>query len=495
LPESTDPAAAPTRTEEFYGFTTRPFTLSPDLRFVYQSRSHSHAFKQVADALQRREGLIVITGEIGTGKTVLCRALLETFHEARTFLSVILDPLLGVDDLIYQVLGDFGVITRDARTTHAPLPEATRHQLVATLQQFLGSLIELNAHAVIMIDEAQHLTPAVLEQIRLLSNFETDRAKLLQIVLVGQPNLEAMLRQPDLRQLDQRVARRIQLGPLSGDEVREYVTRRLAVASSPSQPFTPAALDLIQTISRGIPRVVNTLCDHALELGFERRARPIDRDVVAEAAGRLKLPSPEPPPEPEHQGVPQLPETRPWQSAAIAAGVGIILVLALWVWGSRPSAPATPAPGRAAAAPAAASAAQPSSSRGQGASQPAADSPPTITAAPSKPAPAAPQPVEASSGPAAPAPSPKPLPSRAPTGVGSFRIAVAAFRTSKRANDVVAEITTTGLPVAARLDPTGEWYQVIVGPFATLEAATNAQKVLEREGYQGTRIAVPNPER
>ena len=112
LPESTDPAAAPTRTEEFYGFTTRPFTLSPDLRFVYQSRSHSHAFKQVADALQRREGLIVITGEIGTGKTVLCRALLETFHEARTFLSVILDPLLGVDDLIYQVLGDFGVITR-----------------------------------------------------------------------------------------------------------------------------------------------------------------------------------------------------------------------------------------------------------------------------------------------------------------------------------------------------------------------------------------------
>jgi general secretion pathway protein A len=496
LPESIDPLARPIGTEEFYGFTTRPFTLSPDLRFVYQSRSHSHAFKQVTDALQRREGLIVITGEIGTGKTVLCRALLETFHEARTFLSVILDPMLGVDDLIYQVLGDFGVITRDARITHAPLPEATRHQLVTTLHQFLASLIALNAHAVILIDEAQHLTPAVLEQIRLLSNFETDRAKLLQIVLVGQPNLEAMLRQPDLRQLDQRVARRVQLEPLSGDEVREYVTRRLAVASAPALPFTTAALDVIQTISQGIPRVVNTLCDHALELGFERRARPIDREIVVEAADRLKLPRPEPVSEPEHQRVSQLPQTGPWQSAAIAAGIGIVLALALWVWRSRPSAPEPQAPTRTAAVPAAPAAAAPPSSGGPGPSQGVAENPPTTTAQ-SNPAPAAAQPVAPapSNAAAAPAQSPKPLPSRTPAGVGRFRIAVASFRTSKRANDVVAEITATGLPVAARLDATGEWYQVIVGPFATLEAAKNAQKVLEGEGYQGTRISLPNPER
>jgi general secretion pathway protein A len=496
LPESSEAVAPSTGTEEFYGFTTRPFTLSPDLRFVYQSRSHSHAFKQVTDALQRREGLVVITGEIGTGKTVLCRALLETFHEARTFLSVILDPLLGVDDLIYQVLGDFGITKRDARATHAPLPEATRHQLVTTLQQFLASLIALNAHAVIMIDEAQHLTPAVLEQIRLLSNFETDRAKLLQIVLVGQPNLEAMLRQPDLRQLDQRVARRIHLDPLSGDEVREYVTRRLAVASAPTLPFTPAALDLIRTISQGIPRVVNTLCDQALELGFERRARPIDRDIVAEASDRLKLPRVEPPPEPEHQRVSHLPEARPWQSAAIATGIGIVLALALWVWRSRPAAPEPQVPIRTTAAPTVPAAAAPSSSGGQGPSQRVVDNSPTTKAAPSNPGPAAAQPVAAAApNVVAPPQTAKPSPSRTAPGVGSFRIAVAAFRTSKRANDVVAEISAIGLPVAARLDPTGEWYQVIVGPFATLEAATNAQKALERQGYQGTRIAVPNPDR
>src|SRR4051812_49231993 len=284
-------AAAPSRAafdqlgawEKFYGFYRRPFSLTPDLRFAFNSQSHAHAFQQVTQALKRREGLIVVTGDIGTGKTMLCRSLLETF-EARTFLCVILDPRLTVDDLLRQILTDFGLLKRSAApaTTAAP---GSRHQLVSTLQQFLASLISLNAHAVVMIDEAQQLDPAVLEQIRLLSNFETDEAKLLQIVLVGQPDLEQLLQRPDMRQLNQRVARRCELHPLSEAEVGEYIRRRLAVAAEPNATFpvspasnarpafapsphdptpafvdfTPGAIAAIATISGGIPRLVNTV--------------------------------------------------------------------------------------------------------------------------------------------------------------------------------------------------------------------------------------------
>jgi general secretion pathway protein A len=479
LSQSPSPAA---RCEEFYGLTTRPFALTPDLRFVYQSRSHSHAFKEVSEALQRREGLVVITGEIGTGKTVLCRALLETFHEARTFLSVILDPLLGVDDLLYQVLGDFGVITRDARTSHKPLPEATRHQLVTTLHQFLSSLIPLNAHAVILIDEAQHLSAPVLEQIRLLSNFETDRAKLLQIVLVGQPNLETMLRQPDLRQLDQRVARRVQLYPLADGEVQDYISRRLAVASAPAVPFTPDAMTAIQQISGGIPRVINTLCDRALEVGCERQLKRLDRDIIHAAADRLKLAVPAVKPAVRVA----VREQRTSSGSAIAgvAVAAVLLGLGWWMFRSSPAAPSptpqaaqpAPRPPQPSSPPAAATAAPaPGSAAPAGAARPAPAAG-TTTAAP----PSVVQPTRVGSTPVDP---------------NSYRIAVAAFRTSRRALDVATDLAAKGLPVTTHSDSTGQWYQVVVGPFPTAEAAANAQRVLAREGFPDLRITPPNSER
>ena len=278
-----------TPSERYYGFVSSPFSLTPDLRFAYDSRSYIAAWEQVKDALRHREGLIVITGEIGTGKTMLCRALLEGLGQARTFLSVILDPCLTVDDLMYQVLTDFGISSSSARPTSGPAAEATRHQLVATLQQFLASLIPIRAHAVVMIDEAQHLDPTVLEQLRLLSNFETDDVKLLQIVLVGQPDLDALLARPDMRQLNQRVARRIQLEALSGHEVSDYVARRLSVASGDSDtrlevtaPFTTDAIAAVQQISRGVPRVINILCDRALEIGHAEQATSIGRAGIVD---------------------------------------------------------------------------------------------------------------------------------------------------------------------------------------------------------------------
>ena len=217
-PIARQPVIEQSPAEKYFGLTARPFSLTPDLRFAYHSRSHTHALEQVTAALRRREGLIVVTGAIGTGKTMLCRTLLETF-ESRTFLSLVLDPGLDVSDLLRKVLTDFGIINSVDGTATGPLSDVTRHQYVTALQQFLASLVPLHAHAVIMIDEAQHLSPRVLEEIRLLSNFETDEAKLLQIVLVGQPDLDDLLRRPDMQQLNQRVARRCQLHPLSPTEV------------------------------------------------------------------------------------------------------------------------------------------------------------------------------------------------------------------------------------------------------------------------------------
>jgi len=333
------PPIDPSPAEKFFGLAARPFSLTPDLRFAYHSRSHTHALEQVTSALRRREGLIVVTGAIGTGKTMLCRSMLEGF-ESRTFLSVILDPGLEVEDLLRQVLTDFGIIGSVDASDPGPMSEVTRHQFVSTLQQFLASLIPLQAHAVIMIDEAQRLNPRVLEEIRLLSNFETDEAKLLQIVLVGQPDLDEMLQHPKMRQLNQRVARRCELHPLSESEVGDYIERRLTVAGSPAVlpggveggppetttvvRFSPAAVKAVAGISGGIPRLVNTLCDRALEAAYERQVRIVDPDSVIAAAERLRL---------EIPGGISLPGARP-RTWLIAAGGVLVAIVALLFLGT-----------------------------------------------------------------------------------------------------------------------------------------------------------------
>src|SRR5258708_5683672 len=171
--------------EPFFGLNESPFSLAPNPRFLFASASHSAALAQVTYALERREPLVVVTGEIGTGKTLLCRTVLQRL-ERKTFLSIINDPLLEPDELLKQLLQDFGVIPK-SRT--APT-SATRHDLAETLHDFLQSLVPIHAHAVVIIDEAQHLQPEVLEQIRLLSNTGDEHGTLLQIILVGQTDLE-----------------------------------------------------------------------------------------------------------------------------------------------------------------------------------------------------------------------------------------------------------------------------------------------------------------
>ena len=490
MPSPAGPQFDPSPAEKFFGLAARPFSLTPDLRFAYHSRSHTHALEQVTSALRRREGLVVVTGAIGSGKTMLCRSMLESF-ESRTFLSVILDPGLEVEDLLRRVLADFGIISGADAAAHGPMADTTRHQYVSALQQFLASLIPLQAHAVIMIDEAQRLNTRVLEEIRLLSNFETDEAKLLQIVLVGQPELDDLLRRPEMQQLNQRVARRCELQPLSDSEVGDYIERRLTVAASPSAlaggvdtaipdtqnlvRFSSEAVASVAGISGGIPRLVNTLCDRVLETAYERQLRVVDPDAVLEAAARLRLDVPD---------TAQPTRARRWPALAATAAVLALAAGGSWWWMSQ-SAAVAPRPNGAAEAPV----------RTQPPASPApVATPPPVEAAASTPtapadaaAPATPPPATPDTAPTAAPAAPAALP------VGSFQIQVASFKTESRAGNVAVAIEKLRVPVSMRPDSAGDWFRVVAGPFESRDAAGEAQATLERNGYGGTRVSQVTP--
>jgi general secretion pathway protein A len=274
--------------EEYYGFAEKPFSLTPDPKYLYRSPSHADAFELLQYAIHRREGFVVVTGDIGTGKTTLCRALLERIDRT-TFTALVLNPFLSEEDLLKRTLQDFGVISRDELKA-GRLAGVTKQELIDTLYDFLIGLIPLKASAVLIIDEAQNLPLHVLEQIRILSNLETDKEKLLQIILVGQLNLQTLLRSPELRQLDQRVSIRFELKPLDQETVAAYVAHRLTIAGgSASVAFTAKALSLVHRISGGIPRLINLICDRALLAGFSLKSNRITPDMVRHAAGSLDL--------------------------------------------------------------------------------------------------------------------------------------------------------------------------------------------------------------
>ena len=321
------------------------------------------ALQQVWQAIRRKEGFIVLTGDIGTGKTTLCRTLLEQFDQT-TFTALILNPFLSVEELLREMLLSFGIVSKETMKS-GRLATASKHELVRTLHDFLLSLVPLHGSAVLIIDEAQHLSADVLEEIRVLSNLETNDQKLLQVVIVGQLNLIDMLHKPDLRQLDQRISIRCFLKPLTREEVEAYVTHRLWVArGSTPVTFTPKAFDLVHSLSRGVPRVINLLCDRALMAGCEQETSLIAEEQVVMASAKLghevpkgktkverARPAPSPPPPPQ----PLIPV------AAIAIAIAVVVAavglwwignpLSLFLGGTSPSAPAPPRPLLPAAAP------------------------------------------------------------------------------------------------------------------------------------------------
>jgi general secretion pathway protein A len=328
--------------EEFYGFVQPPFTLAPDPRFLYRSESHDEAITQLLQAIKRKEGFIVLTGDIGTGKTTICRALMEQLDTA-TFTSLILNPFLSVEELLREVLLDFGVISREAIRS-GRIAAATKHDLISTLHEFLLSLMAIRGSAVFIIDEAQHLSPQVLEQIRIISNLETNQAKLLQIVLVGQLNLLDVLETAELRQLHQRISIRAALKPLTRDEVEEYIAHRLRVARGASDvQFDSAAVDLVHTLTGGVPRIINLLCDRALMAGASAQAHRITPDAVAEAARNLALKRPEPSAVTKRRNVAVIAAVALFVVILGVAGVFWALPLDAWLDASAPPLPGRPA--------------------------------------------------------------------------------------------------------------------------------------------------------
>jgi general secretion pathway protein A len=274
--------------EEFYGFAQSPFTLAPDPRFLYPSPSHEEAIRLLLQTIRRREGVAILSGDIGTGKTTVCRTVLEQL-DMTLFTSLVLNPFLSGEELLREILLDFGVVSREA-VRSGRIISASRHELITALHEFLTSLLPIGASGVLIIDEAQHLSPQVLEEIRVLSNLETNQTKLLQIVLVGQLNLLELLRQPEQRQLDQRVSLRAVLSPLGRLEMEAYVIHRLSIAGEMTQvAFEDSALDLVQIASGGVPRLINLICDRALMIGAQSDVRVITSQMITAAVSSLGL--------------------------------------------------------------------------------------------------------------------------------------------------------------------------------------------------------------
>lgn len=280
-----EPARAPADAcERFYGLSEKPFALSADPRFFYHSRSHDAVNQQLLTAIRNREALVVLTGDLGMGKTILCRTVIEQL-DRRTLISFVDNPFMSGDQLLRTVLEDFGVLSHD---DDPGAQGATGDELNAALRSFVASLVPLEASAVVIIDEAHKLPADVVERVRLLT--ESSGVPALNVVLVGQPSLAALLRRAEHKSLQQRVALSAVLGPLPADEVRAYVMHRLAVAgAAPDFQFEDAALARIGHLSHGVPRVVNLLCDRALARGFESGARAIDTALVEGAAEDLDL--------------------------------------------------------------------------------------------------------------------------------------------------------------------------------------------------------------
>ena len=274
--------------EDYFGFSEKPFSLTPDPKYLYRSESHANAFELLQYAIRRREGFVVVTGDIGTGKTTLCRALLEQI-DRRTFSALVLNPFLSEDDLLKQILQDFGVVSRDEMKA-GRLNGVSKQELIDTLYDFLLGLLPLRASAVLIIDEAQNLPLPVLEQLRILSNLETDKEKLLQIIMVGQLNLQPLLRSPEMRQLDQRVSIRYELKPLTRDELAAYINHRIQVAGGSSAvTFTPKALQYVHQYTGGIPRLINLVADRALLGAYSARVSQVTHDLIERAAETLDL--------------------------------------------------------------------------------------------------------------------------------------------------------------------------------------------------------------
>lgn len=263
--------------ESFFGLREAPFNVTPDPRFVYFSRQHKEALSALVYGVQSRRGFIQITGGIGTGKTTLCRALLGRLGD-KVHSALVFNPKLSEFEILQAIVEDFGIKPAGRR----------KKDYFDALNRFLLEEIEKDYNAIVIIDEAQLLAPKALEQIRLISNLETATQKLIQIILVGQPEFREILRRPDLVQLYQRITIRYHLGPLNREELEDYLVHRIGIAGGEGNFFTAEAMDKIFQYSAGVPRLINVLADRALMAAFSQSSRLIDTAMIEHAQNDLQ---------------------------------------------------------------------------------------------------------------------------------------------------------------------------------------------------------------
>jgi general secretion pathway protein A len=259
---------------KYFGFDEKPFTLTPNPRFMYLSSNHREAFAHLLYGINNHYGFIELVGEVGTGKTTILRTLLAQLNDETYRTALIFNPCLSGVELLRSINHEFDL----------PCASEYSNELLGELNRFLLSESEKGRTVVLVIDEAQNLQRDVLEQIRLISNLETENDKLIQIILVGQPELEDILERPDLRQLNQRIAVRYKLEAMSRSETRSYIRHRMGVAGETGGvAFSDTACKLIFLYSRGVPRMVNILCDRALMIAYGDERRLITSTIITRA--------------------------------------------------------------------------------------------------------------------------------------------------------------------------------------------------------------------
>jgi general secretion pathway protein A len=263
---------------EFYGLDEKPFNATPDPKFLFLTPGHREALAQLVYGVEERKGFLVLTGEVGTGKTTLLQALLQKL-DSNTAVAFVFNSKLPFDDILEYALEDYGIGKAGG----------SRVQRLVALNNYLIERRRAGQNTVLILDEAQNLEAETLEQVRLLSNFETPTDKLLQILLVGQPELKDKLQLPQLRQLKQRIGLRCAIPPMTAAETRDYIRTRLRIAGARDITlFEDAAVRRIAEYAAGIPRVVNIVCDHALLIGYADQTRRISRALVERAIRYLE---------------------------------------------------------------------------------------------------------------------------------------------------------------------------------------------------------------
>lgn len=265
---------------DYFGLSAPPFSIATDPHFLYLSAKHREALAHLVFSTTHTGGFVVLTGEIGAGKTTLCRHFLDSIHD-QAEVAFIFNPRVAARELLAAICKEF----------HIPLPGGKKNSLTSLTEALNHRLLEIHSagkQALLVIDEAQNLSEDLLEQIRLLTNLETAEAKLLQIILIGQPQLQTLLRSPQLVQLSQRIVARYHLAPLSPPEVADYIRHRLAVAGTRETLFTPRAVRQVARLSQGVPRLVNVICDRALLGAYVGEQRKITPHIVNQAAAEIQ---------------------------------------------------------------------------------------------------------------------------------------------------------------------------------------------------------------